>query len=133
MLHASPWWSIVVPDQWQVDQDEDCTSLTDPAGVGALQISAARKDAGAVTAADLDEFAADDWKATGAPKVPWKGYFTGFSIEFVNDRHFWRKWWLAAGNTLVFVTYNCATAKRGSEEQVAVDMVGTLRPRTVGG
>jgi hypothetical protein len=39
---------------------------------------------------------------------------------------------LAAGNTFVFVTYNCAPGDRGSEEQVAVQTVGTLRPRATG-
>lgn len=132
MLHENPWWTIMVPDHWQVEQDEDCTSFTDPDGVGALQVSAARKESGFVTADDVEEFAQGKLSGTGAVKVTARGWFSGLSASFVREEDYWRHWWLSPGNILIYATYVCAAADRGPEEDVAAAAVDTLRPRTGG-
>ena len=131
MLHSNPWWTITIPDDWEVDQDEHCTTFYHPEGVGALQVSAAKKDSGSVTTDDLYD-AAKEHLSVDVSTSTWSGWFSGISAEFVRENNFWRQWWLAAGNTLVYVTYICATTDRGREEQTAAEAVATLRPRTTG-
>jgi hypothetical protein len=132
MLHTSTWWAITVPDHWIVEKDEDCTTFTAPAGVGALQVSAAKKDGGLVTPEDLEEFAEDVLAASSAERELFHGWFSGFTVQFIRDGDFWRHWWLAAGDTLIYATYICAATDRGPEEDVAVAAVGSLRPATTG-
>lgn len=42
--YTSVFWSISVPAEWMGREDPECVTFERLAGVGALQISAARKD-----------------------------------------------------------------------------------------
>jgi hypothetical protein len=125
--YASQWWAIDLADGWEARREEHCVTICHSEGVGALQISAFQKLKGNVTkddlldAADLD---AQIQKHLGERK--W-GDFEGLQLVYSADDTFWRKWWLAAGKTMVFVTYNCELKDQGVEREVINAMVSSMR------
>ena len=91
-------------------------------GVGAFQVSSYRKN-GAVTDADLSEFAGD---------IPLTavslGRATGFRARFSEGETFWTKWWLRAGRQMIHATYNCPVSERGREDAALTSMLESLIP-----
>jgi hypothetical protein len=114
--YKSTWWSLEVPAGWTGKEEDVCDTFESDEGVGALQVSAHRKEVGPVTDDDLREFAGD---------VPLKavayGTVTGFRTRFSEGGTFWIKWWLRSGHTMIHVTYNCALEERKEEEEALVE------------
>ncbi len=115
--YKSAWWSVELPDDWEADQDEDCVTFTSERGVGALQISAYRRDSENVTDEDLLEFAEDELIEEETPQSISCGEFIGFETSYFADENFWRKLWLRSGSLLLFVTFNCAAEERAVETE----------------
>ena len=112
-------WSVLVPEGWRAWHDAECATLVADPEIGALQISAAIKDA-VVDASDLRAFAAKHLDAGVYPQPIQVGAFVGFSIGFQVEATAWRQWYLRHGAMALFVTYNCAVHARGVED-AAVD------------
>ncbi len=113
---------------WQGHQDEECYTITGGAGVGALQISAARKTDAAVSDDELLSFAAD--LPSPVPMGPVSfGAFTGFEFAFTEDEVSWRRWFLRSEHVVLFVTYNCDPTAVGADSAEIDAMLRTLRRR----
>jgi len=114
--YKSAWWSFEPPAGWTGQEEEGCDTFESAGGVGALQISAHRKESSEVSDDDLREFAGD---------IPLRaialGSLSGFRTRFSDDGTFWIKWWLRTGKTMVHVTYNCAVEERNEEEESLVE------------
>ena len=122
-------WSLALISPWLAGDDGDCVSIAHPDGLGALQISAARKNT-MVTDDDLAEFAADHLDA-GAKAIPITlGDFSGLAIPYGVDGTHWRQWFLRHGPVALLVTYNCAEADRGIEDADVDRMLASLRGRS---
>ncbi len=52
----SEWWSVELPDCWEVKEDEVCVSLHYTKGDEIVQVSAARKETGAISKKEVLEF-----------------------------------------------------------------------------
>jgi hypothetical protein len=129
MRFASTWWEIELTLGWTAESKEECVTITKSSEGGALQLSAYRKKDGAITREDLlDVSECDDEMQCHLQEKTW-GEFAGFQLVCSEDDTFWRKWWLANGQTLLFVTYNCELANKDSEKQEISEMVGTLKAR----
>ena len=117
-------WALEAPPPWRIEDCEHCIEITQPEGAGAMHISSARKQAGVVlpseTLAQLKEDCPDD---TEVERVTC-GDFTGYVAEYVDwqTSSFWRKWFVACRQDLLFITYTC---KRG-EEELEADEVSEL-------
>ncbi len=72
---------MLLPDGWQAWHDPECATCSGDPQIGALQISAAFKDA-EVDAADLRDFAAKHLDAGALARPIQAGDFVGFSIGF---------------------------------------------------
>ncbi|MEM6673821.1 MAG: hypothetical protein AAF726_13335 [Planctomycetota bacterium] len=126
---GSEHWSIDVPEGWSVREDEDCLSILSPVHEDALQLSSHRKKAGAVSDADLLEFAADHLDAGAPRRGAGLGDFVGFEIAYEVDEFARREWYLRSGQTLLFATYTCAAARAGvRDEEVELALI-TLKVR----
>ena len=125
-------WSLTLAPSWQAHDGEDCVCIVRPDGVGALQISAARKNT-SVTDEDLADFAADHLDAGARTRPVTLGDFSGIAIRYGVDGIQWRRWFLRHGLVALFVTYNCAEADRGVEDAEIDRMLGNLRARSNGG
>ena len=91
--YRSEWWQIQMPADWFGEREKGCVSFVGENGVGALQISAYRKDE-KLTDDDLEEFA-ENHIAAGAKLAQVEfGFLTGFTIHFGMENEYWRFWWL---------------------------------------
>ena len=125
IFQGTSWIINLLPD-WTGEHDEDCSTIYHPEGVGALQISAFSKD-GKVTDEDLKDFAQDHIEAGAKLSESNSGDFKGFTLVFVVDNEFWQHWYVAKGNTALFITYNCEAVDREVEIDKIKTMVASLK------
>ena len=130
--YKSSWWAVELPPGWSVEEEKDCVSLSAEQGVGALQISAYRRDGEPVTDEDLCEFAEDELSDGVIPQAVAFGDFRGVATSKVEGKNFWRKLWLRSGALLLYVTYNCAAEDRAVEVEAVNRMLSSLKSRVSG-
>jgi hypothetical protein len=123
--HHDQLWEITLPDDWEVESDEDSVSLYHPEGPGTLQISATRQE-DMITEDDLREMAADHLEAGAEPEEVELGDFDGFVLRYDTEGEYWCEWYLKAEHRLLFVTYACALEDEGEEEDVVEAVLDTL-------
>jgi len=121
-------WELALPDRWEWQRDDECVTLYDPEGVGALQVSAATKNS-VVTDEDLRGFASEHIEAGAKIRELACGDFSGFMLAFGTTDAYWRHWYLSEGREMLFVTYNCSPNDRGIEDQPIAEILGSLRLR----
>ena len=127
----SKWWQIAVPPPWKAQDCEECVEITQPDGVGALHISSARKLEGAVLASEalsqLRENCPDGTETESARC----GDFEGHAAEYVdwNEGLYWKKWFVACREILLFATYNRKRGEEGLESPHAQALLSSLRCR----
>ena len=121
------WWSVQVPEEWEIEEDDVCTTITATPHIGALQISSARNDNGPATDEDLLDFAEEHVKAGAKLREAHVGNLSGFYIHYSDDEFYSREWWLRRGNTVVFVTYTTELSLRGQEDVVIDQILTTLK------
>lgn len=120
MLYHSTDWSVEIPDEWNIEDDETCTTFANPQGIGAFQISSYRKD-DTVTDSDLHEFADDiALMEVSLPNVQ------GLEARFGKGEEFWRKWWLRSGQQMIFATYCRPSGERREEDDVVDSILNSL-------
>ena len=120
-----PTWSLLAPDDWMTQHDEECATLADPEGIGALQLSAAFKDT-KVDDADLRDLASEHLDAGAIPAATTLGDFVGFEIAYCTDESAWRTWYLRNDQQALFVTYNCTIDNRGLHDQAVDEILQSL-------
>jgi len=119
-------WTLQVPSGWRAWHDDECSTLVGPDDIGALQVSAARKDSD-VLDQDLCEFASEQLAAGAHAEPAEAGDYAGFEIAFSNGDRYWRQWFLCRGRQALFVTYNCALDDRGAEDDAVRQALASLR------
>ncbi len=120
-------WTIDVPRGWRKKKDDECVRLVPPSEIGSLQLSGHQKDDGNVTDEDLLELATDHLDA-GAPRRDVRlGDFMGFEIAYDAEGFACREWYLRHDRTLLFVTYTCALASSGREDEAVELALISLR------
>ena len=125
--YDAPWWSIAMPDGWQAESDEFCTTIMSDSGVGVLQLSADQKEAGPVTNDALNEFVLEGSLDAVLLTEVKRGDFEGLSTHYREEGAYWRKAWLKNANILLYVTYNCAAGDEAIEKDVVDNMLNTLK------
>jgi len=116
-------WSLLLPDEWFAEEDEDGVFIGDRDGVGVLQFSELRRDAGAA-APTLQEELLD-------PRVRWSaitcGSFTGMLGSFEEEGMALREWVLRCDNLVLLITYSCDREHRGLDDAAVDELLDTLR------
>ena len=90
-------------------------------------MSSARKEAGDVTDADIDDSVRDGKKSWGAATPTKAGAFKGSSVSYFEDGSFWSRWWLRNGPILLFATYNGPPEEKAKELPGIETMLQSLR------
>ena len=121
-------WELTLAPSWDAQSDTECETITNATGVGALQISAARKDT-PVTDEDLAGFAQEHIDAGAKTKPVVLGSFSGMTLRYEVDGSHWRQWYLKHGAVALFVTYNCPAADKGKEDLAVDQMLSSLKAR----
>lgn len=130
MIYESAWWSLEYPDGWEADQDEYCTSLYDPEGSGALQVSAARNDTRPVTDEDLMDHVSARVREGAEMSRSANSFMTGFTTTLAREHNVWQEWWLRSASLVVYVTYICPVEDLGREREAVNAIIESIRPRT---
>jgi hypothetical protein len=125
--YKSAWWSVELPDTWKANKEEDCVTFTSENDVGALQISAYRREDKEVNNDELLHFAEDELVEGVELQDISCGEFTGLGISYLVDSNYWRKWWLWKGSLLLYVTYTCSAEKRFVEEEAVNQIMSSLK------
>lgn len=125
-----PLWTATCPEGWVMETDEDSVLLYDPDnGVGTLEVSCFCKDDAVTTEEELLDLAADTL-AAGARRMDVNlGDMHGLMLSYIDDGLAWREWYLAAGNCVFFVTYDCPEDEEGVEDEELAAIIGSLKIR----
>ena len=126
MKFKSKWWSVRLPEDWQAAEDENCVTFSRKNSTSALQISAARKEAGSITDEELDDFATERLPVGTRPCRVNVGGLTGFYAERIENGVFWREWWLRQGRLIVYATYNVDENLKETESTIAQNILESL-------
>jgi hypothetical protein len=126
----SHWWSVNLPADWRIVEDNECITLSGRQFSSAVQISAARKETGFITDEDLREFASErlSKKISLSKENINITTFTGLYAERIQNGVFWREWWLRSGSIMLYVTYNIEEQFREAEKFLVDEIVGSLSP-----
>jgi len=124
---SSKSWTLDLAPGWVAEPEEQCVTITHPDGVGALQVSAHRRKGSPLSREDILEATELEPEALKHLAEQKWGAFRGFQLVYSDGEAFWRKWWLANGNVLLFVTYNCEMAHEDDELGAVNAMVQSLR------
>lgn len=116
-------WSLLLPPEWQAEEDGDSILIGDRDDVGCLEISELRKEGADFNAEDLAQFTGSEY--------PWTpvqcGSFTGLAASLVEDDAAIREWYLMAGDLLLYLTYSCDLDNQGMDDGAVDDIMDTLR------
>jgi hypothetical protein len=127
MVFKSAWWSVELPNGWSGHSEENCVTFRATPPLGALRISAARKETGFVTDRDLKEFSDDRVTSEMEQEGVLFGVFSGNSVKYRKDGFFWQEWWLRSKHLMLYVTYNVVerfeTSERDSIEAILNSLV----------
>jgi len=127
----STWWQIAVPLPWAANEFEECVEITQPDGIGALHISSARKLDGSVLQAEalsqLQENCPDGAQTESVRCGDFAGYVADY-VDWTGDAY-WKKWFLACGQVLLFISYTCKRGDEDLETSQASELLSSLRCR----
>jgi hypothetical protein len=126
-MHDGPTWTMARPEGWSVQEDDETVLFTDRASGAVIQINAYAKD-GAVTDADLEDFAAEHLEAGAEPEAVDHDVYAGFGIAYEVDEHAWTEWFLRHHDQMLHVTYRCPLEHQEAAAPVVGDMLATLAP-----
>lgn len=116
-------WSLLLPEEWSAERDEDIIVIGDQDDVGVLEISELHKDEGEFSAADVASIAED----SGALDPVKIGSFSGVYTYFVEEDAALREWYLYAEDLLLYITYSCDLDNQGLDDAIVDDILATLR------
>jgi len=126
-VFKSSWWSVVLPPRWVASEGPECVTLRAQPPLGALQISAARKETD-VTDEDLHDIA----RESAAPgtvfnRVNYR-HCSGIAALYVKQGVVWQYWWLRAGHLMVYATYNVVEGAEDLEKDKLERILASLTP-----
>ena len=126
MRYTHDAWSIDLPNNWVVEETDECMAFYNPEGVGAIQISTYLKEDGNVSNKDLLEFSeADNPDEADLP------YLKGIKKTVEDGGDIFINWWLRSGPQLYYVTYICEKGDEAIESEEREYVVYSLRPHNI--
>lgn len=120
-------WSLDVPSSWDWEDGSPAMAFARRDGLGVLQISAHTKHDGDVTFFDVMSTASERCDESVPLDACDVGDFRGLVATVARPEGHFREWWLSAGPTFVYVTYNCSLEHAGAEDEEVDAVLATLR------
>ena len=123
------WWLLDLPDEWEAEQDEETIVISDPDGVGELEITRLENaDAAKVNLRDL----AAQWVPEDVPGIDVRtGDFDGLYFEYIEEGDAVREWLLRADDLILIVSYVCDEEDAGMDSEVIDEILETLSTNRV--
>ena len=120
------WWFLSLPEDWQVDQDDDSIVITDPDEVGVITLTSLITEG----ERDIDAGLSDLMKSLGVEKSQLEatvlGDFDGFYQEFQDGDDWVREWYLGSEHCLLLVSYDCDPDNKMMDRELVDDILDTL-------
>jgi hypothetical protein len=128
MLHLRfETWSVVFPEDWDHDIEDDILAVAPPAGAGVLQIGSMSKDEGAVSDDDLWEFMNDAGVESDEIRRVKLGDFEGLSASTEDEANLLRYWVMRSGDVLLLATFRSPPDRAGADIGSVEGVLQSLR------
>lgn len=120
-------WTMPVPDDWQIEVDEDTVIVADNEGVGSLEFSVLELE-GAVPGSDeLRELAAEFVPPeAGTGQALRCGAWEGLRFEYEAAGDYCRDWVLAHAARVLLISYTCALDHRHLDDAAIDELLDEL-------
>ena len=126
------YWSLEVPDDWQVERDEETSavSISDPDDIGCLDLLVVETET-QVDEQFLKSFIAEsvlDEEVRELPELKEAeiSSFGGFSLSYIDDDLSWREWYLVGEQWILMITYNTELEQAGLDDPIVDQILETL-------
>lgn len=123
------WWTLEIPPEFEVSQEDDLVIIEDEDGVGCLEISTLVREEGRVGAAEIAEFSLELRESGIAPQRARIGGWSGELYEHEDDGFHWREWFLGYGSLFVYAAYQCLPENAGMDDAAIDEILETLEPK----
>ena len=120
------WWMMEMPPEWEATQDEDTVVIEDEDGVSCIEITTLVKQQGAVTDAEILDFAADTQQAAGTLKSVEVGDWRGVYAAYQDDDVWVREWYLRDAGQCLLVAHSSALDNQGMDDAAVDEMLSTI-------
>ena len=120
------WWSLAIPTEWWAESEDESILVGDHDGVGCIEISTLRKDAGEFDAETVERIANEEAEQPLEWAQAMLGDFRGVTASYSAEGAAIREWYLARGGMLLFITYSCDEDNRGMDDAAVEEILDTL-------
>jgi len=121
-------WTLLVPEGWFAERDDDSIVIVDEDDVSNIEISSLKREQGVVSTDEINEFAADLITAGHAGQNVTVAGFNGLLFEYEDDEEWVREWYLAKGPLLLLITHCCDAEHQGLDNQSVDQLLSSLVP-----
>ncbi|MBB3047710.1 hypothetical protein FHR99_001976 [Litorivivens lipolytica] len=120
------WWFLSLPEDWQVDQDDDSIVITDPDEVGVITLTSLITDGERDIEAGLKDLMASLGVESSQVESTMLGDFDGYYQEFQDGDDWVREWYLGSEHCLLLVSYDCDPDNKMMDRELVDDILDTL-------
>ena len=113
-LYQQPHWSVVLPEGWHGEREDESTLFRREDGTGTLEVTLLC-DKEQVTRETLMELASSTREEGHTAGDIRSGVHEGLYFSYEEEGTAWREWYLAAGNCVFFVSYDCPQGDESNE------------------
>jgi hypothetical protein len=119
-------WCLLLPPEWQAEQEDDVVVIVDNDGVGELSLTTLCKHDGTVAEDELLAMAREESPEISSWQAITLGAFSGVTGSFLEDNAYIREWYVAADNILIYITYLCDDDNATMDDAAIDELLGTL-------
>lgn len=119
-------WCLLLPPEWQAEQEDDVVVIVDNDGVGELSLTTLCKHHGTVAQDELLAMAREESPEINSWQALTLGAFSGVTGSFLEDNAYIREWYVAADNILIYITYFCDDDNAAMDDAAIDELLGTL-------
>jgi len=120
----SDLWSILLPGEWQAEQDDETIFIVDDDEVSIIEITPLMPEQGSTVEALLDTLQA------GKRKTVMLADLTAYYLEFEEDDMHWREWLCDAGDFVLTVSHGTDVEHKGMDDGSVDEILSTLLIQT---
>jgi hypothetical protein len=120
------WWIVDLPDEWEVEQDEETILIRDQDDVGEIAITSLQKEYGVVDDAELQEYTVELIDLFGPGQSVRLADFQGYYFSFKEQGDAVREWYLRYNKLLLLITYSCDEENEGMDDAAVDEILSTL-------
>ncbi|ROS05816.1 hypothetical protein EDC56_1370 [Sinobacterium caligoides] len=126
-LYETKWWSLDIPEEWDVELEDDVTVISDEDGVSEIGISTLIKADGETDDDDVEAFSADLIERGISGVDGDCGEYPATCFEYLDDGFACRDWFICCGPILMLISYACDESNKGMDDAAISEILASLR------